>query len=418
MKPDPESVRKILLNAKQAMQRGDRQAARSWAEQAVSLDPDSEEPWLFLAALSSPRASVEYLERALKINPHSQRARKGMHWAVERLRHEQMAPSSEQQIPARRGQRVTPEVDRDAQPVTGKSAATESKSKPHISKLSTEWATRSAYYTDLPSSRSIARYRWSFLTLFLVAICISAAWVFWPGNASPVLAFLHAPHSAPVFPGILAVINKPTYTPSPTTTFTPTATFTWTSTSTPTPTSTPTSTPTPTSTFTLTPTFTPTPIPTDTPLPTEFFTSTSTPEPINTEIPWPTSTTEPVVNTGGGDGVRWIDVNLSEQRLYAYEGNTIAASFLVSTGLSQFPTVTGQYHIYIKLISTSMSGPGYYLPDVPYTMYFYKGYGIHGTYWHNNFGTPMSHGCVNMYTPDAEWVYYWASVGTLVNVHY
>jgi lipoprotein-anchoring transpeptidase ErfK/SrfK len=153
-------------------------------------------------------------------------------------------------------------------------------------------------------------------------------------------------------------------------------------------------------------------------LPTEIFTSTSTPEPINTEIPWPTSTTEPVVNTGGEDGVRWIDVNLSEQRLYAYEGDTIAASFLVSTGVSQFPTVTGQYHIYIKLISTTMSGPGYYLPDVPYTMYFYKGYGIHGTYWHNNFGTPMSHGCVNMYTPDAEWVYYWASVGTLVNVHY
>jgi lipoprotein-anchoring transpeptidase ErfK/SrfK len=52
------------------------------------------------------------------------------------------------------------------------------------------------------------------------------------------------------------------------------------------------------------------------------------------------------------------------------------------------------------------------------TMYFYKGYGIHGTYWHHNFGHPMSHGCVNMYTPDAEWMYYWASVGTLVNIHY
>jgi lipoprotein-anchoring transpeptidase ErfK/SrfK len=50
-------------------------------------------------------------------------------------------------------------------------------------------------------------------------------------------------------------------------------------------------------------------------------------------------------------------------------------------------------------------------------MYFYKSYGIHGTYWHHNFGHPMSHGCVNMYTPDAEWMYYWASVGTLVNIH-
>jgi lipoprotein-anchoring transpeptidase ErfK/SrfK len=104
--------------------------------------------------------------------------------------------------------------------------------------------------------------------------------------------------------------------------------------------------------------------------------------------------------------------------LYAYEGNTIVAGFLVSTGVPQFPTVTGQYHIYIKLLYTLMAGDGYYLPNVPYTMYFYKGYGIHGTYWHNNFGHPMSHGCVNMYTPDAEWMFYWASVGTLVNIHY
>jgi lipoprotein-anchoring transpeptidase ErfK/SrfK len=64
-----------------------------------------------------------------------------------------------------------------------------------------------------------------------------------------------------------------------------------------------------------------------------------------------------------------------------------------------------------------MAGPGYYLPDVPYTMYFYRGYGIHGTYWHSNFGTPMSHGCVNMQTDEAGWMFNWASVGTLVNVH-
>jgi lipoprotein-anchoring transpeptidase ErfK/SrfK len=51
-------------------------------------------------------------------------------------------------------------------------------------------------------------------------------------------------------------------------------------------------------------------------------------------------------------------------------------------------------------------------------MYFYKGYGLHGTYWHSNFGTPMSHGCVNLTIPDAQWLYNWASVGTLVNIHY
>ena len=47
-----------------------------------------------------------------------------------------------------------------------------------------------------------------------------------------------------------------------------------------------------------------------------------------------------------------------------------------------------------------------------------EGYGLHGTYWHHNFGTPMSHGCVNLQTDDAGWLFGWASVGTLVNVHY
>jgi lipoprotein-anchoring transpeptidase ErfK/SrfK len=119
-----------------------------------------------------------------------------------------------------------------------------------------------------------------------------------------------------------------------------------------------------------------------------------------------------------GSGEHWIDVNLSEQRLYAYEGDTLVNSFIVSTGTWQTPTVTGSYKIWIKLRSAAMSGPGYYLPDVPYIMYFYKDYGLHGTYWHNNFGTPMSHGCVNLSIPDAEWVYNFTQVGTVVNVHY
>jgi lipoprotein-anchoring transpeptidase ErfK/SrfK len=118
------------------------------------------------------------------------------------------------------------------------------------------------------------------------------------------------------------------------------------------------------------------------------------------------------------DGEHWIDVDLSQQRVYAYAGDTVVNSFVVSTGTWQTPTVTGKYKVWIKLRSTDMSGPGYYVPDVPYVMYFYKGYGLHGTYWHNNFGTPMSHGCVNLTIPDAEWLYNFSSVGTVVNVHY
>ena len=119
-----------------------------------------------------------------------------------------------------------------------------------------------------------------------------------------------------------------------------------------------------------------------------------------------------------GNSERWIDVNLSEQRVYAYEADVVVNSFLVSTGVAETPTVTGEYQIYVKVRIQDMSGPGYYLPDVPWVMYFYEEYGFHGTYWHNNFGTPMSRGCVNMRIDDAAWLYDWASVGTAVNVHY
>jgi lipoprotein-anchoring transpeptidase ErfK/SrfK len=124
----------------------------------------------------------------------------------------------------------------------------------------------------------------------------------------------------------------------------------------------------------------------------------------------------PVVPLVTGSNERWIDIVISEQRLYAFEGDTVVRSFLVSTGKPNTPTVLGTYAVWIKLRYTDMSGPGYYLQDVPYTMYFYKGYGIHGTYWHSNFGTPMSHGCVNMVTEEASWLYNWSHVGIVVNV--
>jgi len=129
-----------------------------------------------------------------------------------------------------------------------------------------------------------------------------------------------------------------------------------------------------------------------------------------------TPTTKPPA-TSGGSG-RWIDVNLRTQRLTAYQGNTPVFTTLISAGLPGTPTVVGRFAIYTKLVSTRMTGPGYDLPNVPYTMYFYKGYGIHGTYWHNNFGHPMSHGCINMRTSDAAWLFNWASIGTPVVTHW
>jgi LysM repeat protein len=122
--------------------------------------------------------------------------------------------------------------------------------------------------------------------------------------------------------------------------------------------------------------------------------------------------------SSSGGGGKWIDIDLSSQTLRAYQGNTVLRSMIVSTGISSYPTPTGRFSIYSKYPSVTMSGPGYYLPGVPHTMFFYKGYAIHGTYWHNNFGRPMSHGCINLTRGDAAWLYSWAPVGTQVVIHW
>ncbi len=121
-------------------------------------------------------------------------------------------------------------------------------------------------------------------------------------------------------------------------------------------------------------------------------------------------------------GERWIDVNLTTQRMTAYEERQPVYSTAISSGLWPHITVTGLFKIYLRYQSQTMNGYrlgyDYYLTNVPYVMYFYRDYAIHGTYWHNNFGNPMSHGCVNTPTPDAQWLYNWSDYGTPVNVHY
>ncbi len=123
----------------------------------------------------------------------------------------------------------------------------------------------------------------------------------------------------------------------------------------------------------------------------------------------------PVANYGGA---KWIEVNLSTQTLTAWEGDVAVLSSIISSGVSATPTVTGRFQVYNKLTSQHMYGPGYSLPGVPSVMYFYGAYAIHGAYWHNNFGNPMSHGCVNMNLGDAAVLFNWAPMGTEVYVHY
>ncbi len=111
---------------------------------------------------------------------------------------------------------------------------------------------------------------------------------------------------------------------------------------------------------------------------------------------------------------RWIEIDLSDQRLSAWNGGTRVRAFMVSTGKRRTPTPTGSYAIQSKFRSTRMRGEDYNVPNVPYAMYFSGGYAIHGAYWHNRFGTPISHGCINMRESSARWLYNWASIGTPV----
>lgn len=113
---------------------------------------------------------------------------------------------------------------------------------------------------------------------------------------------------------------------------------------------------------------------------------------------------------------RWIEINLSTQRLIAWEGKTPVYAIIVSTGKDSTPTRLGSFTIKSKHRLTRMQGPGYDVPDVPFAMYYDGGMAIHGAYWHNKFGTPVSHGCTNVAVNHAEWLFNWASLGTPVIV--
>lgn len=119
-----------------------------------------------------------------------------------------------------------------------------------------------------------------------------------------------------------------------------------------------------------------------------------------------------------------IIVDRSEQMLYAYEDDILFMKESVSTGLELTPTPRGNFSVFKKTPSRYMQGPipgisdHYYdLPGVPWNLYFTaEGAVIHGTYWHNNFGTPWSNGCVNLPIASAEKLYTWAEVGTKILV--
>jgi lipoprotein-anchoring transpeptidase ErfK/SrfK len=335
---DAAEIQRLLDVGRATAEAGDWRAARRHFIQVLRLDPLNEEALLWLAGLADdPRVSLAYLRQVLELNPGSERAKRGLDWALSRLppREPTPLPQEAPESPETKEPEVTP-----------------------------------------PRKRRTPLFRYLALGLVLIAVllllvvCGSAI----TGNLERLPQILFPP------------THTPTATPTPT--FTPTATAT--ATFTPTPTSTP------TATATQTPTATPTSTPT----------ATMTPSPIPSWTPSPTAvppTPLPV------RGEKWIDIALSTQTLVAYEGEVEVFRTTVSTGASQTPTVTGRFRIFRKLLSQTMRGPDYEQPNVPYVMYFYGAYSIHGAYWHNDFGRARSHGCVNLRVPEAQWLFEWAN---------
>ena len=454
--------------ARQALQQSDARTARRFAEQSVRLAPESEDNWLLMAAIASPRASIAYLQHALRINPSSQRAQKGMQWAVNRIKAgegtRRPAPPTGDVLPARLqpAPSVPPAPPPQAAPAAITPVVRPTIPPPPPQKASVV-ATPPAVSPPTSVAPSVARPRTAvrlrpkarprkrqglsvlfisgFLTFCVAGVLLAGVMTpyysrissgempLWMMQAPVVQEF--ATYVPVDFQATIEQIAAATQTAliTPAIQESETATLEPTLAPTETPTPLPSETPLPTSTETPlpTPTETPTPVPTETatatPLPPTLVPPTNPPP---TLAPQPTKKPKKKNQNLAAPGPRpagiqlrdnWVDVDLSAQTVFAMTGDQVARSFVVSTGRWPYLTVTGVFKIYVKYRSASMTGSDYNLPNVPYVMYFHEGYGLHGTYWHNNFGTPMSHGCVNLRTSDAAWLYEFASVGTLVSVH-
>ena len=118
------------------------------------------------------------------------------------------------------------------------------------------------------------------------------------------------------------------------------------------------------------------------------------------------------------DGKKWIDISIKKQMLVAYQGRRAVYATLISSGrgamgdpATTHATIRGVFHVHAKHVSGTMDGdPGvdsYDLRDVPYIQYFFEGYALHGAFWHDDFGKPRSHGCVNLAPADAAWLFEW-----------
>jgi len=436
MKPDAVKPDQVIGNAFRALRRGDMRAARRWAHQAVVLAPTLEDSWLALAAVATPRGSVEYLAHALEINPGSQRATSGMRWALERLQREKAAGAAHAAFPHHAAD-LPPYVPHGHGPFS---------QIPHF-----------LVYLGVP-------------LLALAALALSF-WTIWAIIGPTVLAFAQQSDSQPIAADSATL--APTQALSSTPLLSDAPTLAATSTSIPIPTQSPE--PTTAPTHLPVPTQAPTSVPTHTPAPTQapavplsgktyivqpgdtlsdiaemFGVSTqdliqanhiSDPSVImpgqTLALPKSSSGSSATISSGSGSsvgipaapaGAKSILVKLSQQHLYAYQGGTLVYSFVISSGRSAAPTLVGTFSILDKISQPWSSAYGFWMPDWMgiYWVSPTLENGIHAlpvetsgeTIWGNSLGTPISYGCIVLGTQNAKQLFNWADIGTPVTIRY
>ncbi|MHB1294813.1 MAG: L,D-transpeptidase family protein [Anaerolineae bacterium] len=371
----------ILDQGQVAIKQGRTERAQRCFEAILEIDPNHEEALLWLASIAPDRTLARSLyQRALKAHPDSVRAREALRWlgtttdsgpAAPQPAASAEAPSAPQEIAAQAPAASAPPPTATPEPPVSAEQAEEATSLEQAE----QGNPGASYAGDLaPQHAGGITTRRQLPRTQLVrdgAMLLMVALVVLGGLILGVILTNDA-QADRVRVALGAMTNTPTATPTATVT--------------------------PSATPTLTPIHTATPTATTTPTPTATFTPAPTPTPD-----WITDKYLPLPTEG-----KWIEVDLSEQMLWAYEGDKLVFSTDVSTGKENTPTVQGRFRITRKYEAQLMSGPGYYLPNVPYVMYFYGNFALHGAYWHDKWGTPTSHGCVNLRIEDAKWLYEWA----------
>jgi lipoprotein-anchoring transpeptidase ErfK/SrfK len=389
--------------AMKELRHGKRQAARAWAHRAIELDPGLEDGWLILAYLSEPRASLEYIKTALEVNPGSSAARQALAEVQRRL-------EKASQVATVRASHLFA-ASPAAAPLPPPSPAEPAAPAPTPPKKPK--STPKGWLKMLPIYL-LACVAIGILTLLVFQYRLGNAYAFAPGRQEsivllPMSTSTSSTAAQPIHPAAATALPAETAnaTPAPTATATPTAL--------PTDTASPTALPTDTASPTALPTDTATPVPTDT--------ASATP-PAASLADAPVSITPALPAVEEINGEKRIVVRISDQRLYAYQGDTLVYDFVASTGASH-ATRIGNFSVLDKIPNAWSDPWSFWMPD--WLGIYWVGYtenGIHAlpvltdgqVLWGDALGTPVSHGCVVLSPEDARSLYDWADVGTGVEI--